>query len=671
MKAYSYYVLFLLVVLCGCTRPTELTSPDGNIKLVFNLTEAGEMTYGVSVGGTPFITPSVMGFEGRDGVNLSKGFQIEGTEFTAKDETWTQPWGENKSIRNHYNEMAVHLKDQANTELTLRFRVFDDGLGFRYEYQVPQADSVFVMDELTSFNLAQDGKSWSIPASFETYELLYRTMPVSKVDNANTPMTFKTDNGVYASIHEAALTDFPEMTLKHTEGCNFKSELAPWPDGVKARFAGGSFVTPWRSIQIAPQAVGLINSGLILNLNEPCVLEGDLSWIRPMKYVGIWWGMHLGVETWTMDERHGATTANAKRHIDFAAANNIEAVMFEGWNEGWESWGGMQTFDYTKPYADFDMIEVARYAKEKGIEIIGHHETGGNIFNYERQLDNAYKWYADLGVHSVKTGYAGGLPGGHNHHGQFNVRHYRKVVQTAAKYHTTIDAHEPIKDTGIRRTYPNMMTREGARGMEWNGWSEGNPPEHHELLPFTRLLGGPMDYTPGTFDILYDKTRNSPRRKKWNDQDKGNSRVNTTLAKQIANWVVLYSPLQMASDMIENYEGHPAFRFFRDFDADCDWSEALQGEPGEFVAIVRKAKDKYFLGATTNEEARTLAIPLDFLEKDKKYHAVIYADGEDADWKTNPTSYQITEKDVTSADTLSVVMAKGGGQAVTFIPVGE
>ena len=330
MKAYSYYVLFLLVVFCGCSRPTELTSPDGNIKLVFNLNEAGEMTYGVSVGGNPFITPSVMGFEGRDGVNLSKGFLIESTEYTTKDETWTQPWGENKSIRNHYNEMAVRLKDQANTQLTLRFRVFDDGLGFRYEYQVPQVDSVFVMDELTSFNLAQDGKSWSIPASFETYELLYRTLPVSKVDNANTPMTFKTDNGVYASIHEAALTDFPEMTLKHTEGCHFKSELASWPDGVKARFAGGTFVTPWRSIQIAPKAVGLINSGLILNLNEPCVLEGDLSWIRPMKYVGIWWGMHLGVETWTMDERHGATTANAKRYIDFAAANNIEAVMFEG-----------------------------------------------------------------------------------------------------------------------------------------------------------------------------------------------------------------------------------------------------------------------------------------------------------------------------------------------------
>ncbi|MDE5677045.1 glycoside hydrolase family 97 protein [Phocaeicola sp.] len=668
MKICNYYILFLLVVLCGCTQPAEVTSPDGNIRLMFRLDEAGEMTYEIAVGGKPFITPSAMGFEGHDSVNLAKDFRIEHTEYAAKDETWTQPWGENKSIRNHYNEMAVHLKNQANTQLTLRFRIFDDGVGFRYEYHVPRVDSVFVMDELTSFNVSQDGKSWSIPASFETYELLYRTLPLSKVDNANTPMTFKTENGVYASIHEAALTDFPEMTLKQTKGCHFKSELASWPDGVKARFAGSDFVTPWRSIQIASQAVGLINSSLILNLNNPCVLEGDLNWIRPMKYVGIWWGMHLGVETWAMDDRHGATTANAKRHIDFAAANNIEAVMFEGWNEGWESWGGMQTFDYTRPYADFDMEEVVRYAKEKGIEIIGHHETGGNIFNYERQLDNAYKWYADWGIHSVKTGYAGGLPDGHSHHGQLNVRHYRKVVQTAACYHTTLDVHEPIKDTGIRRTYPNMMTREGARGMEWNGWSEGNPPEHHELLPFTRLLGGPMDYTPGIFDILYKRTRNSPRRKKWNDQDKGNSRVNTTLAKQIANWVVLYSPLQMASDLIENYEGHPAFQFFRDFDADCDWSEALQGEPGEFIAVVRKAKDKYYLGVTTNEEARVLTISLSFLEKDRKYHAVIYADGEDADWKTNPTSYQIMSKEVTAADTLSVTMAKGGGQAVSFMP---
>ena len=626
------------------------------------------MTYQVTVNDSTFIAPSLLGFEAKDGVNLCDSFRITGTDFTSKDTTWTQPWGENKSIRNHYNEMAVHLTNAADTKLTLRFRIFDDGLGFRYEYQVPGVDSLFITNEQTAFNIVDNGTSWSIPASFETYELLYRTLPISEIDNANTPMTFKTDKGVYASIHEAALTDFPEMTLKQTHGCNFKSELASWSDGVKARFSGGNFNTPWRTIQIAPKAVGLINSGLILNLNEPCKLE-TTDWIRPMKYVGIWWGMHLGVETWTMDERHGATTANAKRYIDFAAANNIEGVVFEGWNEGWESWGGRQTFDYTKPYADFDIVEIARYAKEKGIQIIGHHETGGNIPNYESQLDKAYQWSADLGIHSVKTGYAGGFPNGHSHHGQYGVRHYRKVVETAAKYHTTLDVHEPIKDTGIRRTYPNMMTREGARGMEWNGWSEGNPPEHHELLPFTRLLGGPMDYTPGTFDILFDKTRNSPRRKKWNDQDKGNSRVNTTLAKQLANWVILYSPLQMASDMIENYEGHPAFQFFRDFDADSDWSEALAGEPGEFVVVVRRAKEAYFLGASTNEDAREVTVNLDFLQPGKKYKAIIYADAPDADWKTNPTAYQISERTVTSHDNLTIVMAKGGGQAVSFQPL--
>ena len=649
--------------------------------------------------------------------------------------------------------MAVCLSDEADTKLTLRFRVFDDGVGFRYEYEVAGVDSIFVTDELTSFNMAQDGISWSIPANYETYELLYRTQPLSKTDNANTPMTFKVGK-TYASIHEAALTDFPEMTLQNTGGCGFKSELAPWPDGIKAKIEGGSFNTPWRTVQIASKAVGLINSALILNLNEPCVLEST-DWIRPMKYVGIWWGMHLGVESWVINDRHGATTENAKRYIDFAAANNIEAVMFEGWNEGWENWGGTQNFDYTKPYADFDIKEIAAYARKKGVEIIGHHETGGNICNYENQLDKAYEWYADLGIHSVKTGYAGGLPNGHNHHGQFNVRHYRNVVKTAAKYRTTLDVHEPIKDTGIRRTYPNMMTREGARGMEWNAWSEGNPPEHHVMLgihsvktgyagglpnghnhhgqfnvrhyrnvvktaakyrttldvhepikdtgirrtypnmmtregargmewnawsegnppehhvmlPFTRLLGGPMDYTPGIFDVLYKRAKNNPDRKKWNMKDSKDCRINTTLAKQIANWVILYSPLQMAADMIENYEGHPAFRFFRDFDADCDWSEALAGEPGEYVAIVRKAKDKYFLGAATDEEARSIDVKLDFLEKGKTYAAVIYADGKDADWETNPESYEIIEKQVTSDDTLTIVMAKGGGQAVSFMPI--
>lgn len=554
MKKALFISIAFICVLGSCTRPrpTEINSPDNTIKLAFYLNDSNQMAYHITVNDTPFIAPSILGFEARDGINLSEDFHITGTDFDSKDEIWTQPWGENKSIRNHYNEMAVHLTDIKETLLTLRFRVFNDGIGFRYEYQVPDADSLFITDELTSFNIAQDGTSWSIPASFDTYELLYRTQPISQIDNANTPMTFKTGN-IYASIHEAALTDFPEMTLKNTGNCLLKSELAPWPDGVKARITGGTFQTPWRTIQIAPKAVGLINSGLILNLNEPCVLE-TTDWIRPMKYVGIWWGMHLGVESWVINDRHGATTENAKRYIDFAAANHI-------------------------------------------------------------------------------------------------------------------DVHEPIKDTGIRRTYPNMMTREGARGMEWNAWSTGNPPSHHELLPFTRLLSGPMDYTPGIFDILYERVKHSPFRKKWNSMDSKDCRVNTTLAKQIANWVVIYSPLQMAADMIENYEGHPAFQFFRDFDADCDWSEALAGEPGEFVVIVRKAKDKYFLGATTNEEARTTDIKLDFLEKGKTYKATIYADGANADWETNPTSYEILEKTVTTDDTLSIRMAKGGGQAITFIPL--
>ena len=625
------------------------------------------MTYQVWVNDSLVIQPSMLGFTEKTGINLSRNFRILQTEFSQTDETWTQPWGENKTVRNAYNQMTVHLMDEAQTELDLYFRLFDDGVGFRYEYRVPKADSLLITDELTTFSLAADGQSWSIPANYETYELQYRTLPLSTVETANTPMTFRSA-GIYASLHEAALTDFPEMTLKNVGGTCFKAELAPWPDGVKARFQGGNFKTPWRTLQISSEAVGLINSSLILNLNDPCVLE-TTDWIKPMKYVGVWWGMHLGVESWVINDRHGATTENAKRYIDFAAANRIEAVMFEGWNAGWENWGGSQQFDYTRPYDDFDMQEISRYAREKGIAIIGHHETGGNVLNYERQLDKAYQWYADHGVHSVKTGYAGGLPGGHNHHGQFNVRHYRKVVQTAAKYHTTLDVHEPIKDTGIRRTYPNMMTREGARGMEWNAWSEGNSPEHHVMLPFTRLLAGPMDYTPGIFDILYERAKKNPNRKKWNMMDSKDCRINTTLAKQIANWVVLYSPLQMAADMIENYEGHPAFQFFRDFDADCDWSEALAGEPGDYVVIVRRAKDKFFLGAITDEHQRRVKVALDFLKPDTSYRAVIYADRADADWETNPLAYEIVEKMVTAADSLTISMARGGGQAITFLPV--
>ncbi len=705
MKKIIFIIISFLLMTSCTSRKTEVASPNKNIRLAFNIDNEGFMSYNVKVNGSIFIDDSQLGFEAKDGLNLSNSFEIIKTEFSSNDETWEQIWGENKVIRNHYNEMAVHLANEDSIFLIMRFRLFDDGVGFRYEYRVKDTDKIILTNELTSFNIKGEGTSWSIPASFETYELLYRTLPLEEVENANTPFTFKTQSrrdaetqSIYASIHEAALTDFPEMTLglrpakderlktKDIEekfrvqgsefkvhGSEFKVQLAPYPDKTKAIFEKDNFISPWRTIQISDKAVGLINSSLILNLNEPCALEGDLSWIKPMKYVGVWWGMHLGVETWVMDERHGATTENAKRYIDFAAANNIDAVLFEGWNVGWESWIGtseiqdktpLQGFDYTQAYADFDIDEIMRYAKEKGIEVIGHHETGGDIINYENQLDETYRWTKGKGINSVKTGYAGGLPDFHNHHGQYNVRHYRKVVETAARHHITLDVHEPIKPTGIRRTYPNMMTREGARGMEWNAWSEGNPPEHHVMLPFTRLLAGPMDYTPGTFDILFENTRNSPLRKRWNGNDRGNSRVNTTLAKQLANWVILYSPLQMASDMIEHYEGHPAFQFFRDFNPDCDWSEALLGEPGEYVAIVRRAGTNFYLGAATNGEAREIEIPLTFLEKGKQYEATIYADGDDAHWETNPTSYKIEKKNVSSSDTLHIKMAAGGGCAV-------
>lgn len=742
MKHLINILKSLLIVICtllifSCSSPqikTEVASPDGKIKVAFNVDNEGAMSYNVKVDDNIFIDHSQLGFEAKDGLNLKNSFEIIDVNFSSKDETWTQIWGENKIIRNHYNEMSVDLLNEDSIFLTMTFRVFDDGLGFRYEYKVPDVDRIYLTDELTYFNIIGDGTSWSIPADFETYELLYRTLPLNKVKNANTPFTFKIEGrkvtepkSIYACIHEAALTDFPEMTLvlragtgtgagagteadfEETAGSQgrkvtksesmsrseFKAELAPYPDGIKVKFENlktsesenlknsqilkfsdsqilnfSGFKTPWRTIQIADKAVGLINSNLILNLNEPCALEGDLSWIRPLKYVGVWWSMHLGVESWVIDDRHGATTENAKRYIDFAANNNIDAVLFEGWNEGWEDWNSSSIchFDYTKPYADFDIDEIMRYAKEKNIEIIGHHETGGNIINYENQLDEAYRWTKEKGINYVKTGYAGSLPDFHNHHGQYNVRHYRKVVETAAKHQIALNVHEPIKPTGIRRTYPNMMTREGARGMEWNAWSEGNPPEHHVTLPFTRLLAGPMDYTPGTFDILFENTRNSPQRKRWNGNDKGNSRVNTTIAKQLANWVILYSPLQMASDMIEHYEGHQMFQFFRDFNPDCDWSEALQGEPGEYIAVVRRAGENFYLGAATNDSAREIEIPLTFLPKDTDFEATIYSDGDDAHWKTNPTSYKIEKKTLNHNDTLFIKIAAGGGCAVTLSP---
>ncbi|MGQ1929735.1 glycoside hydrolase family 97 protein [Ornithobacterium rhinotracheale] len=667
----KYFLMAITALLFfSCTHPKqEVASPDGTIKLFFTLDSVGAPQYRVQVAGKDFIQTSALGFETRDSLNLFNGFKVEKITQNSTQQTWTQPWGENKEIEDFNNEMVVELKNRQNINLTLYFKVFNDGLGFRYEYKIPEKDSVFITNELTEFNFAQDGTSWAIPANYETYELEYKKQNISDLESANTPVTFKFSPELYASIHEAALTNFADMTLiKNSKNkLGFKADLAPYADGITKVKLVSRFKTPWRSIQIGKKAVDLINSALILNLNEPNAI-GDTEWIKPVKYVGVWWGMHLGINSWDMGPRHGATTENAFNYIDFAEKNNIQAVLFEGWNEGWENWGTSQAFNFTRPYADFDIQKIADYAKSKNIAIIGHHETGGNIKNYESQLDSAFIWYKNLGIDMVKTGYAGGITGGEKHHGQLMVNHYRKVVETAAKYKIMLDVHEPIKPTGIRRTFPNMMTREGVRGMEWNAWSQGNSPEHTEVLPFTRMLSGPLDYTPGIFDILYETANNSKDRKKWNDLDPGNTREHTTLAKQIANWVILYSPMQMAADLIEHYD-HPAFQFFRDFDADCDWSKALQGEPGEFVAIVRKANNKYFLGASTNENARKIEISLDFLEKNRKYKATIYADGADANWQTNPLSYQIMEKEVSAKDRLTIEMAPGGGQAIVFVPL--
>lgn len=648
------------ISLISCSTDTAVTSPDGRIRTSVTLNEAGIPALQIDVDGEKRITATQLGLEA-DETNLASGFAIAEVTRTQHDETWTQPWGENKEIRDCHDEMAVKMQNAEGVTLVLRVRAFDDGVGFRYEYDTP-VDSLRLTDEHTTFRFAQDGLSWSIDGNYDTYELPYREQAISAVERANTPFTFRCGD-LYGSIHEAALYDYPEMHLLRRDSLAFKAELAPLPDGVKARLAG-SFTTPWRSVQIADRAVDLINSSLILNLNEPSKIA-DTSWIRPQKYVGVWWGMHLGTQVWTLGPRHGATTENAIRHIDFAAANNIQGVLFEGWNRGWENWGGNQQFDYVEPYADFDLERIAAYAAEKGIELWMHNETGGNIPDYEANMERAMKRYAELGIHTLKTGYAGGFRDGYSHHSQYGVQHYQRVVELAAKYHIMLDVHEPIKETGIRRTWPNMMTREGARGMEWNAWSEGNSAEYLCTLPFVRLLSGPMDYTPGIFDIYYDRAKADPGRIQWNG-DNSQCCIKTTLARQIANWVIIYSPLQMAADLIENYEGHPAFRFFRDFDADCDWSEALQGEIGDYIVVARRAGERFFLGAGTNAEARTIDQPLGFLQPGVTYTARIYADDVNSPLRT---AYRIEERQVTAADSLRIEMAPAGGCAVSFEPV--
>lgn len=670
-----YLGLISLLILTACSTPEKKTisvsSPDEKTELRFHTTDTS-IYYEVLFENEAVIAASGLGFEFKNENALCKDFRIINHKITQTNESWEQVWGQNKKIENNYKETYIQLeeKTKAKRKLNLRFKVYNDGLGFRYE--IPEQtgiDSLFITNEKTEFNLTQDYSTWFIPANYSSYEALYQNKACSDVRSANTPITFESkEESLFLSIHEANLTNYAGMTLKkQKEGSlDFAVDLVPWPDGVKVKTTL-PMQTPWRTIQISKSAQELAESSLILNLNEENVLE-DVSWIQPAKYIGIWWGMHLGTQSWTLGERHGATTENMKIYIDFAAENGIEAVLAEGWSTGWEEWGQAKAFDFVTAYPDFDLPEIVKYAKTKGVEIIGHHETGGDAPYYEEQLEKAFQLYHDLGIRYVKTGYAGPIqPRGFYHHGQAMVNHYRKVVELAAKYEIMLDVHEPIKPTGLRRTYPNMMTREGARGMEWNGWSDGNPPEHHVILPFTRLLAGPMDYNPGIFDLLY---KNAENRVKWNDLDKGQSRTNTTLAKQLALFVTMYSPMQMAADLVENYQNHPAFQFISDVSADWQTTKVLNGKIGDFYTVVRKDinSEDWYLGSITDESKRDFKLALDFLESNTEYEAQIYKDTKDSHWKTNPYAYEISTATFISSDSLTIHLAEGGGQAIRFTP---
>jgi hypothetical protein len=675
---------------CNTQSPMSVSSPDENVSISFSLSETGTPLYEITYKNQTIIDTSSLGFKFKNHAPLKENFSVESTHTVSVNETWEPVWGENSEVTNHYNELLVELQEQEEPlrRLHLRFRVYNDGVGFRYEIPLQEnlTDSLQIMDEQTEFKLTGDHDTWWIPGDWDIYEHLYNTTKFSEIDalskrnhpnlaqtyipeNAvNTPVTMKTKDGVYLSFHEADLTDYAGMTLK-VDSLNLKmtSNLVGSDRlGHKVRQAA-PFNTPWRTIQIAETAGDLIESNLIVNLNDPNKL-GDIPWFKPTKYVGIWWEMHLGKSTWEYESgRHGATTENAKRYIDFAAENNIGAVLVEGWNTGWERWIGFPdregVFDFVTPYPDYDLQEVASYAEKKNVEIIMHHETSAAPRTYEQQIDTAYSLMQDLGMHTVKTGYVGQIiPEGEYHHGQWMVNHYRKVLEKAAEYQVAVNAHEPIKATGIRRTMPNAISREGVRGQEYNAWSVegGNPPEHLTIVPFTRMLAGPIDFTPGIFDLKFDEYQEE-------------NQVNTTLAKQLALYVVIYSPVQMAADLPENYEDNPAFQFIRDVGVDWDESHVLNGEIGEYITIARKEKgtDNWFIGSITDENERSLEIDLDFLDKDKTYNAVIYKDGEDAHWDDNPLSLEIVEKEINSETSLNIELAPGGGQAISIFPTEE
>ena len=668
--------LWLAWVLPGpalAEQVAQVASPDGRTVVQLDINGEGRLAYRVLRDGKPVINDSRLGFIFRNSRQLLRNLRLDAQQSRSQDDIWEQPWGERRFVRDHYNELRATLveKDMDHRRFDVVFRVFDDGVGFRYDVPAqPALREAQIVQELTEFAIARPATAWWIPAlEWNREEYLYHRTPLAEVGIAQTPLTLRTDDGLHISLHEAALVDYAGMNLLHGENGVLRAMLTPGSPVPVVRPT--PFVTPWRTITLGDTAGALVESNLILNLNAPNAL-GDVSWFTPAKYAGVWWSLHLDLQSWATGGKHGATTANTRKAIDFAARNGLRGVLVEGWNPGWDGdwfangWG----FDYTRSTADFDLAGLAKYAAGKGVHLIGHHETGCAVSHYESQLGAALDLDARNGIDVVKTGYvcdAGQIERQDAqdgpvlrewHEGQWMSNHHLRVVQEAARRHVAIDAHEPIKDTGLRRTYPNWVSREGARGMEYNAWGNPpNPPAHEVTLVFTRMLSGPMDYTPGILSLT----------------GRNGQEIQSTLARQLALYVGIYSPIQMVPDLPEHYAAHPeAFQFIKDVAVDWDESHVLAGAVGEYVAIARKQRGApvWFLGAMNDEHPRTLPLKLDFLDAGKRYRAEIYRDGDGADWHGAARFRFVREvKTVARGDQLSLWLAGGGGAAVRLLPL--
>ena len=646
----------------------SLESPGHVLSVTLSVDGDGRLDYRVDRLGDEVIAPSRLGLLLGNARALSRYLQFENAERREEDVTWEQPWGERRLVRDRYTEMTAHfVQKRSGVRVDVVFRLYDDGLGFRYAIPAQEGlDHVEIEDELTEFTIAEPASAWWIPAGeWNRYEYLYQRTPLNQVGRAHTPLTLRTDAGLHVAIHEAALVDYPGMWLTRPEGQRLRAQLAP--GGAKRSLP---MTTPWRSVQISDDAAGLVDSNLILNLNEPNRL-GDVSWFKPGKYAGVWWSLHLQTESWAAGDQHGATTANTQRYIDFAADNGLIGVLVEGWNRGWDGdwfgWG--REFEFASASEDFDLDTLSDYAKKKGVQLILHHETGCAVSRYERQLSDAMTLAEKHGVHAIKTGYVcdsgqiqrqdveGGPISREWHDGQWMSNHFLRVLQEAAKHRIAINSHEPIKDTGLRRTWPNWISREGARGMEYNAWGNPkNPPSHEVNLVYTRLLSGPMDYTPGVVSL----------------KGRGDTPIPSTLARQLALYVVIYSPIQMLADLPEHYAEHPeVMPFLRAVPTDWESSQLVAGEVGEYAVMARRDRNSsaWYVGAITDEHGRQIDLPLSFLDPKRKYRAEIYRDGDDADFRSNPFAFASETRTVTAADRLQLRIAPGGGEAIRFVPL--